>query len=438
MASSEAPQKTFNLAIVGGGIAGLILTIALLKHDIPLTIYESAPHFGEIGAGVGFGPNASRAMDLISPSIKAAYEKCKTSNQSERCKDLFFTIRVGDARKANKEGVVRADGTKVGETIFEMPYTTTWSRGGVHRAHFLDELVKLIPDSVPKFGKRLVDISEATDGSGDVVLYFADGTTAQHSAVIGCDGIKSRTRELVLGKDDPAARAVFSGKYAYRGLIPMDQAVELLGDEEARNSQIFFGYHGHVLTFPIEKGKTMNVVAFRSRETWNDPNWVVRTSKEEMLSDYSGWGPTVHKIISAMQKPDIWALFNHPPAATYAKGRICLLGDAAHATTPHQGAGAGMCIEDAYILSSLMGEANSVEDLERVFKAYDESRRPRTQKIVKTSKEAGMLYEFELEGDDLEAVEKNMTSRMSWIWDVDLGAELEKAKQLYHGGKAKI
>jgi salicylate hydroxylase len=116
-------------------------------------------------------------------------------------------------------------------------------------------MVKLVPESVSQFGKRLVDISSAEDSSGDIVLHFADGTTAQHSAVIGCDGIKSRTREIVLGKKDPAAHAVFTGKYAYRGLIPMDEAAELLGDELARNSQLYLGYHGHVLTFPIEKGR---------------------------------------------------------------------------------------------------------------------------------------------------------------------------------------
>jgi salicylate hydroxylase len=91
-----------------------------------------------------------------------------------------------------------------------------------------------------------------------MVLHFADGTTAQHSAVIGCDGIKSKTRPWLLGKDDPASTAVFSGKYAYRGLIPMDKAIQLLGEEAALNSSMYLGYHGHLLTFPVQKGKTMN------------------------------------------------------------------------------------------------------------------------------------------------------------------------------------
>ena len=173
------------------------------------------------------------------------------------------------------------------------------------------------------------------------------------------------------------------------------------------------------------------VVAFNSCKEWKSDEWVVTTSKEEMNADYASWGPHVQKIIRAMRKPDIWALFYHLPCSTYYKGRVCLLGDAAHATTPHQGAGAGMCVEDALILSELLKEATSKEDVERAFMAYDEVRRPRSQKNVVTSEEAGRLYEFELEGDDLQKIEEKFKTRMRWIWDIDLEAEVERAKKIY-------
>lgn len=250
-------SRPFNLAIVGGGISGLTLAIPLLAQNIPLTIYEAAPHFGEIGAGVSFGPNAARAMKLLDPKISNAFDKCKTDNMLDSKTSTFFDCRVGDARKADKEGFVRP-GKKVGEVLFDVKFKKGAGSGGVYRAHFLDELVKDLPEGVAKFGKKLVDLTDADDGSGDKVLHFEDGSTAQHNAVIGCDGIKSVTRQIVLGKDDPAAYPVYSGKYAYRGLIPMDKAAELLGQENAQNAQMYFGYHGHLLTFPIEKGKTMN------------------------------------------------------------------------------------------------------------------------------------------------------------------------------------
>lgn len=195
-------------------------------------------------------------MALISPEIVEGFKRCVTHGESE---EDWFTVRIGDHRKAGPDGVLRqkeTKGLKVGDPIFEIHYTNNDLAGGVHRAHFLDELLKLIPDSVSRLGKRLVDITAAADGSQDAVLHFADGTTAQHSAVIGCDGIKSKTREILLGADE--GRAIFSGKYAYRGLIPMEKAVEMLGRKIAGNSQMYMGYHGHLLTFPIEKGKTMN------------------------------------------------------------------------------------------------------------------------------------------------------------------------------------
>ncbi|KAI1347008.1 mannitol 1-phosphate dehydrogenase 2 [Xylaria sp. FL0043] len=434
--SAPTPTKPFNLAIVGGGISGLTLAISLLQHNVPITVYEAAAKFGEIGAGVGFGPNAVHAMSLISPRMKEGYERCRTL-QWESKRDAWFDCRVGDSRKAGDDGTFEFGGRKgwkVGDEIFEIKYPNLEAIGpvgGVHRAHFLDELVKLIPKDVARFGKRLVDVSKATDGSENVVLHFADGTTAQHTAVLGCDGIKSQTRRLLLGSDK--YNAVFSGKCAYRGLVPMTKAVELLGEEKAMNSQMYFGYHGHILTFPIEKGKTMNVVAFASRESWTHPEWVVRVTKEELLADFRTWGPTALAIIDAMERYDVWALFDHPPAPTYygTQPRLCLVGDAAHAMTPHQGSGAGMCIEDCYILGNLIGEANSLEDLDRAFKAYDEVRRPRTQKLVTTSKEAGQLWDFELEGDDLDALHRNMDHRMRWIWNLDLPAELERARTIY-------
>lgn len=153
------------------------------------------------------------------------------------------------------------------------------------------------------------------------------------------------------------------------------------------------------------------------------------------MADFQTWGPPASSIVSAMEKLDVWALFDHPPAPTYygTQPRICLVGDAAHAMAPHQGSGAGMGIEDCYVLGNLIGEASSVEDLDKAFKAYDEVRRPKTQKVVATSREAGRLWDFELEGygDDVDALQQNMQTRMHWIWQADLRGELERAKAIF-------
>ena len=195
---------------------------------------------------------------------------------------------------------------------------------------------------------------------------------------------------------------------------------------------MYLGQHGDVLTFPIEKGKTMNVVAFHSKQDgkWEDDAWAKHMEMNEMMKDFNGWGDDVRKILNMMQHPDVWAIFHHPPAPTYFEKRICLLGDAAHASSPHQGAGAGMVIEDAYVLSSLLGKIKDSKHLEKVFEAYDTFRRPRAQKVVETSADAGELYDLEAEetGTCLDKIGKNVRIRWRWIWDIDLVTHLYEAE----------
>ena len=177
-----------------------------------------------------------------------------------------------------------------------------------------------------------MEVEQLEDG---VRLHFADGGQAEASAAVGCDGVKSNLRIIVLGEDDSAAHPSFTGKYVYRGLIPMEKAVTLLGDEVARNSAQWLGNHGHVLTFPIEKAKTMNVVACRTKRDgkWNEDKWVLPMDRKELKPDFEKWGESVRNILSLMEKPGLWALFENPPAKTYYEGRTCLSGDAADSTS---------------------------------------------------------------------------------------------------------
>ncbi|KAK4693668.1 salicylate hydroxylase, partial [Lecanoromycetidae sp. Uapishka_2] len=431
--TATTPQKPFNIAICGGGIAGLALAIGLLHRNVPFHLYESAHAFAEVGAGVSFGPNSIRAMDLIDPKIRKGYERRATHNASPDKKDIWFDFYAGMNCGLGKAGdyicAVR-DGQK------EHPVQSS-----IHRAAFLDELVALMPKENVTFGKRVIEVQETSHG---VRLHFEDGGSAEASAAIGCDGVKSKIRQFVLGDEDPAVHPSFTKKYAYRGLIPMSKAVSLLGDELARNAVMYCGLHGHILTFPIEKGETMNVVAFRTKRDgkWEDERWVLPMDREGMESDYEDWGESVKKILSLMEKPDVWALFDYPPAKTYYKGRICLSGDGAHASTPHQGAGAGMALEDAFVMSSLLGEVDTAEGIEQAFEAFDAVRRPRTQKLVTTSREAGELYDCEEEGvgDDREAMRRNLGERYKWIWEKNSEEDLDMAMGMLKGvrGKARL
>ena len=423
------PSKRPHIALLGGGIAGLSLAIALHTRNIPFTLYESAPSFGEVGAGVSFGPNAIRAMSLISPAIRSAYDRIATQNLDPEAKDIWFTYRLGQDWRGGER--------KTGEGVMELRTTTLKGesnpgQSSVHRATFLDEIVKLVPAEQVVFNHRVTDIEDLGPEQG-VRLHFSHGDTATASAAIGCDGVKSRVRRIVLGDQHPAAHPTFTGKYAYRGLIPMDKAIALLGPSLAQNAQMHVGYHGHVLTFPISHGSTMNVVAFRTKPDgkWEDEKWVLPSSRVDLEKDFEGFGTSVKDILSLVEKPDVWALFDYPAADTYSKGKVCLVGDAAHASTPHQGAGAGMALEDAFLMGGLLGEANTEKGIEVAFKKFDAVRRPRTQKLVTTSREAGKLYDLEGEkvGDNLEKLSQSLSQRMQWVWEEDLQAELEEARK---------
>lgn len=186
---------------------------------------------------------------------------------------------------------------------------------------------------------------------------------------------------------------------------------------------------------PIEQGKVVNIVAYFTKEDgrWNHEAWVRPATKEEMLASFPGWSEPVRSILRLIEKPDLWALFDHLPAATYyRKGKLCLLGDSAHASTPHHGAGAGMAVEDALILSRLLASTGSVGELESAFAAYDAVRRPRSQRLVASSRKTGEIYDFEDEiiRDNMKAMREYLEQAWDWIWNENLNRQLEIA-QLY-------
>jgi salicylate hydroxylase len=127
-----------------------------------------------------------------------------------------------------------------------------------------------------------------------------------------------------------------------------------------------------------------------------------------------------------------WALFEHPDISTFYKSRVAILGDAAHASTPHQGAGAGQAIEDAHVLAELLADpsVSTPEHAKRAFCAYDAVRRPRSQRVVASSKENAeiMCLSYEGIGDDAEKLKQTWRERFKWLWDIDLQGQVEAAR----------
>lgn len=273
--------------------------------------------------------------------------------------------------------------------------------------------------------------------------------------VIGCDGIKSRVRQLLYGPLNPIAHSHYTHKIAYRGLVPMDKAIARLGLDRARTQHMYGGPAAHVLTFPVAKQALMNVVAFVSDPTdWPLSRPMAQpATKSEVAAVFADWGPTVRAIIDLLPpEMDKWGVFDHLdyPAPTYSIGRVCLAGDAAHTSSPHHGAGAGIGVEDALALSVLLDsvaqgvESGTVVDkakaLEAAFASFSSVRHERSQWLVQSSREVCDIYEWKHPefGTDMDRAHEEITRRSHRIWYFDIEGMLGELEREYQGKMATV
>lgn len=198
------------------------------------------------------------------------------------------------------------------------------------------------------------------------------------------------------------------------------------------------GPGGHVLTFPVRHGKTLNIVAFHtSDEDWPDHSRLTRPgTKEDALRDFEGYSDDVIRLIESCEpNMDVWGIFHlgDHPLPSFAIGTLCLVGDAAHATSPHHGAGAGFCVEDSAMLSELLADerVQTKRDIEAAFATYDALRRERDQWLVETSYHIGNCYEWLAEGvgEDFVRIAHEINTRNSIIADVDVAKMCRGARE---------
>ncbi|KAF3016105.1 hypothetical protein E8E14_002251 [Neopestalotiopsis sp. 37M] len=410
------PHDPLKIAILGAGIGGLALAIGLIKRGVQVTVYESAEAFSMIGAGIGLGPNSLTAMDIIDKRFREKYNEAKTANEKSEFEHSIFDALYAEENFGANRGWTRG--------LVGAPYFT---RSSAHRKDLLDIMESFIPEGTVKFNKRAQSVVEDSDG---VSITFTDGQTVRVDALIGCDGVKGITRKLVLGDIAPEQISpTYCGMYIYRGIIPIDKAKEVLG-EHAGDAKWFMTKEKGLAIYPISKGKEENFVFFiTDHKPWTQGDSPVPCTKEEMIEDLKDFDERLIKLLD-WAKPLRWPTWHHPKTSTYYKGRVCLVGDVAHASSPHQAAGAGQGLEDAVVLSHLLPLVKSTEQFEAAFKVYDSIRRPRAQRVVETSFDAGRVYMWldpEI-GDDMNKIVANANQRLHWIWQHDLQADCKKAE----------
>jgi salicylate hydroxylase len=392
------------VAIVGGGIGGLVLALALRERGIGAEVYEQAPELREIGAAVALSANGTRELRRLGLAEQVEAVSVVPS---------ALVIRNGITGEVLADHPIGRDG--VYETTFGAPYY------GVHRVALLQALGDRLGGKGLNLGQRCVGVEERRSGAE---LRFADGGTATADVVVGADGVHSVIRPHVARE----VRGRFSGTVGYRGLVPIEKMPSL---PDPTPLQFWAGPGRHLLHYSIDGGRTINFLAVVRVPEWTNDSWMEECPVSDALDAFAGWHPAVTEMVGATDVGARWALHDLAPLERWHTDRVVLIGDAAHAMVPHQGQGANQTIEDAIVLADCLAEGN----LELALRRYAKRRRKRTARVQRWSRRAADLMHLP-DGPQIaarDAVFADLYAELAWIHSYDAHAEHDAAAGVAHG-----
>lgn len=349
-----------DVAIIGAGIGGLSLGLALRERGVNAEIFEAASELTEIGAAVAQSANATRLLARLGLLDQLAGT---ATTPTELIYRRWADGRTVAAHPVRKDGWYR--------DRFGAPYY------GIHRADLQRILGTAFGPEHLHLGALLTSVSEDDRG---VRLEFDSGRVERADIVVGLDGIRSVVRQWVTGSPDDV---VYSGTSGFRGIVPADR-LPSLPDPQA--IQFWMGPDAHLLHYAIgPDGDAVNFLAVEEGPAdWPAGRSVVPVEPGEHVRRFDGWHPAVREMIDAVPCIGRWGLFVVRAPLRWYRGRAVLAGDAAHAMLPHHGQGANTTIEDAFTLAALLTDPSSAE-LPRRLELYQRLRRARTRQIARSS-----------------------------------------------------
>jgi 2-polyprenyl-6-methoxyphenol hydroxylase-like FAD-dependent oxidoreductase len=342
-------QDSERVLVIGGGLGGLTAAVALRAGGVPVEVFERQPELRELGTGVGIQRVASQALSMV--GLREALREISG--------DGFEALRLVSWRNGRK--------------LAEIP----WHREvvAVHRGELLELLVRAVGDlSIVHCDMECVGFREDADS---VTALFADGHEERGAALVGADGLLSVIRAKVIGDGRPR----YSGATVWRALPEFTH--KSIGRDFA---QQIYGPSSIFGMFPVDQRLFWWGSQIRPEGAVDPP--VGR--KRDLLDTFAGWPEQVQEVIEATPEGQIFHqdLYDRKPVESWRQGRVTLLGDAAHPTTPTLGQGAGMAIEDGVVLGrelSAVGSLSAGGAVQAALASYESKRIPRTSQIVNRS-----------------------------------------------------
>lgn len=354
--------------VAGAGVGGLSAALALAAAGRYVIVLERASALAEFGAGLQLAANATRRLAKW--------------GALERLKELATAPEAVEIRSSRD-----------GSVITTVPVGESEKRWGsiylvAHRADLLTALAETAAGS-PNIEIRLGCGIEGWRSSIDGVLVHIEGRPDLHgAALIGADGLRSRVREgLALAAPDGPR---YSGRTAWRALLP---AATVPSELLAPRTGLWLGAGAHLVHYPLRRASVLNVVAIVEDE-WtdlDDPDfWSSHGDVAFLASRFQSWTAEIRDLIVAAPEWRRWPLYERKAVSTWARGRVAVLGDAAHAMAPFLAQGAAQAIEDADALG--VAFAAHPDDEAAALDQYQRARSTRANRVQRASRFQGTVY----------------------------------------------
>ena len=389
--------RDLRIVIAGGGLAGLGTAHALRAFGLHAEVYEAAPELGEIGAAVNTSPNATKALKAIGLGERIAAVANRSPGIFTRNMQTGEMLEFHDRRKEPLR--------------WGAPHYT------FHRADLLSALARDLDPRTIHLGHRLAAIEERGD---TVALTFANGAAVEADLVIGADGVRSVIRHALYGADNPT----YTGQMVWRALLKgSDVPPEVL---EPNGHIQWVGPGCHFIAYYIRGRELVNIVTQEDTDKWVAEGWSTAGDPDEMRRSFPNAEPRMAKILSLVAECSKWGLFTRPLTDNWGRGRIQLIGDAAHAMLPNAGQGACQAFEDAYILARwLAAESDPI----RAFANFRHVRIPRVHAVQKISFANARFKHMRNASEQKELVasgKRSVSGHTEWIWGYDPTTEWDK------------